>query len=71
MEYRGVEYTVVLDERGDWQWTVSLGKPERIKSGSAPSKGAAVLKVWAAIDRTHRKVSLPSGPNVSGNEVPP
>jgi hypothetical protein len=72
MEYRGVEFTVVRDERGDdWQWTVSLGNPERTKSGHAPSKGAAVLKVWAAIDRAHRKVSLRSGPSVSGNEVPP
>jgi hypothetical protein len=71
MEYRGVEYTVERDERGDWQWAVSLGNPETIKSGHAPSKGAAVLKVWAAIDRTHRKVSLPPIPNVSGNEVPP
>jgi hypothetical protein len=69
MEYRGVEYTVVRDERGDWQWAVSLGNPETIKSGHATSKGAAVLKVWAAIDRTHRKVSLPPIPNVSGNEV--
>jgi hypothetical protein len=71
MEYRGVEYTVERDERGDWQWAVSLGNPETIKSSHAPSKGAAVLKVWAAIDRTHRKVSLPPGTNASGNEVPP
>jgi hypothetical protein len=71
MEYRGIEYTVVRDERGDWQWAVSLGNPETIKSGHATSKGAAVLKVWAAIDRTHRKVSLRPRPNVSGNEVPP
>jgi hypothetical protein len=71
MEYRGVEYTVARDERGDWQWAVSLGNPETIKSGHATSKGAAVLKVWAAIDRTHRKVSLPPRPNVSGDEVPP
>ena len=71
MEYRGVAYTVVRDERGDWQWTVSLGNPETIKTGHATSKGAAVLKVWGAIDRTHRKVSLPPGPNVTGNEVPP
>ena len=71
MEYRGVEYTVVRDEQGDWQWSVSLGNPEKIKSGHATSKGAAVLKVWAAIDRTHRKASLRPRPNVSGNEVPP
>jgi hypothetical protein len=71
MEYRGVEYTVVRDERGDWQWAVSLGNPETIKSGHATGKGAAVLKVWAAIDRKHRKVSLQPRPNVSGNEVPP
>jgi hypothetical protein len=59
MEYRGVEYTVVRDDRGDWQWAVSLGNPETIKTGHATSKGAAVLKVWGAIDRTHRKVSSP------------
>jgi len=51
MEYRGIEYTVVRDEHGNWQWAVSLGNPEKIKSGHATSKGAAVLKVWAAIDR--------------------
>jgi hypothetical protein len=71
MEYRGIEYTVVRDEHGNWQWAVSLGNPEKIKSGHATSKGAAVLKVWAAIDRTHRKASLRPIPNVSDNEVAP
>ena len=71
MEYRGIEYTVVRDERGDWQWAVSLGNPATIKSGHATSKGAAVLKVWAAIDRTHRKAISRPIPIVSGNEVPP
>ena len=71
MEYRGIEYTVVRDERGDWQWSVSLGNPKKIKLGHATSKGAAVLKVWAAIDRTHREASLRPIPNVSGNGVPP
>ena len=71
MEYRGVEYTVVQDEHGNWEWAVSLGNPVKIKSGHAASKGAAVIKVWAAIDRTHRKVSWRPIPNVSGNEVPP
>jgi hypothetical protein len=71
MEYRGVEYTVVQDEHGNWQWAVSLGIPEKIKSGHAASKGAAVLKVWAAIDRTHRKANLRPIPSVSGNEVLP
>ena len=64
MEYRGIEYTVVRDERGDWQWAVSLGNPATIKSGHATSKGAAVIKVWAAIDRTHRKESLRSRPEM-------
>jgi hypothetical protein len=45
MEYRGVEYTVVRDEHDNWQWSVSLGNPEKIKSGHTPSKGAAVLRV--------------------------
>src|ERR1700733_2101882 len=32
MEYRGIEYTVVRDERGDWGWAVSLGNPETQRS---------------------------------------
>ena len=71
MEYRGIEYTVVRDEGGDWQWTVVLGNPETIKSGQAASKGTAILKVWAAIDRAHRRASWKSRPNVTGKEVPP
>jgi hypothetical protein len=51
MEYRGIEYTVVQDEHGNWQWLVSLGNPEKIKSGQATTKGVAILKVWAVIDR--------------------
>jgi hypothetical protein len=70
MEYRGIEYTVVRDGHGNWQWAVSLGNPEKIKSGHATSKGTAVLKVWAAIDRTLRKASLRPMPSVSDNEVP-
>jgi hypothetical protein len=50
MEYRGVEYTVIVDERGNWQWAVSLGNPKKIKSGQAATKGTAILKVWAAIE---------------------
>ena len=50
MEYRGVEYALEEDERG-WQWTVVLGSPPKIESGHAPTKGIAILKVWAAIDR--------------------
>ena len=71
MEYRGIEYTVVRDEGGDWQWAVSLGSPETIKSGQAASKGTAILKVWAAIDRAHRRASWKSRLNVAGKEVPP
>jgi hypothetical protein len=72
MEYRGIEYTVVRDDHGNWQWAVSLGNPETIKSGHAKSKGAAVIKVWAAIDRTRRKaISRPIIPDVSGNEALP
>jgi hypothetical protein len=70
MEYRGVEYTIVRDERGDWQWAVSLGNPETIQSGHATSKGAAVIKVWAAIDRTHRKVSCPNRPWLANRSRP-
>jgi hypothetical protein len=51
MEYRGIQYTVIAGERGDWQWAVSLGNPQKIKSGQAATKGTAILKVWAVIDR--------------------
>lgn len=71
MEYRGIEYTVVRDEGGDWQWTVALGNPDPIKSGQAASKGTAIIKVWAAIDRAHRRASGKSRLNVAGKEIPP
>jgi hypothetical protein len=51
MEYRGVEYTLEEDGFGGWQWAVVLGSPPTIKSGHAPTRGIAILKVWAAIDR--------------------
>ena len=50
MEYRDLQYTLEEDERG-WQWTVVLGSPPKVESGYAPTKGIAILKVWAAIDR--------------------
>ena len=71
MEYRGIEYTVVRDEGDDWQWSFSLGNPETIKSGHAASKGTAILKVWAAIDRAHRRANEQSRQNIARNEVPP
>jgi hypothetical protein len=43
-------YTLEEDERG-WQWIVVLGSPSKIESGHAPTKGIAILKVWAAIER--------------------
>jgi hypothetical protein len=50
MEYRDVQYT--LEEvDGGWRWTVVLGSPPTIKSGHAVTRGAAILKVWTAIDR--------------------
>jgi hypothetical protein len=51
MEYREVQYTLEEDGLGGWQWAVVLGSPPKIKSGHAPTKGIAILKVWAAIDR--------------------
>jgi hypothetical protein len=51
MEYRDVQYTLEEDGLGGWQWTVVLGSPPTIESGHAPTKGIAILKVWAAIDR--------------------
>ncbi len=51
MEYRGVEYIIVQDEGGSWRWSVSLGNPRKIRSGQAATKPAAIIKVWAVIDR--------------------
>jgi hypothetical protein len=39
MEYRGIEYTVVRDEGGDWQWIVSLGNPERSNRAKPRARG--------------------------------
>jgi hypothetical protein len=59
MEYRGVQYTVEEDDLG-WKWTVVLGSPPKVKSGRSFSKGTAILRVWAAIDRAFilRKLRL-------------
>jgi hypothetical protein len=51
MEYREVQYTLEEDGLSGWQWAVVLGSPPKLKSGRAVTKGAAVIKVWAAIDR--------------------
>jgi hypothetical protein len=51
MEYRDVHYTLEEDGLGGWQWAVLLGSPPTIKSGLAVTRGAAIIKVWAAIDR--------------------
>ena len=51
MEYRDVQYTLEEDGLAGWQWAVLLGSPPKLKSGRAVTKGAAVIKVWAAIDR--------------------
>ena len=56
MEYRGVQYTLIVDEQGDWQWAVSMGNPKKIKSGQAATKGTAILKVWAVIDRASASI---------------
>jgi hypothetical protein len=50
MEYRGVQFTLEEDDRR-WRWTVVLGSPPTIKSGHTVTMGAAIIKVWAAIDR--------------------
>jgi hypothetical protein len=50
MEYRAVQYTLEEDG-GGWRWTVVLASPPKIESGHAVTKGIAILKVWAAIDR--------------------
>jgi hypothetical protein len=62
MEYRGVQYTLEEDNHG-WQWTVVLGSPPKTKSGHAVTKGSAIIKVWAAIDRafiSHKLRLVPS-----------
>jgi hypothetical protein len=51
MEYRDVQYTLEEDGLDGWQWAVVLGSPPTVKSGHAPTKGIAILKGWAAIDR--------------------
>jgi len=51
MEYRDVQYTLEEDGLDGWQWAVVLGRPPTIKSGHAVTRGAAILKVWTAIDR--------------------
>jgi hypothetical protein len=34
MEYRGVQYAVVKDERlGRWRWSVLVGHPEMLRIG--------------------------------------
>jgi hypothetical protein len=68
MEYRGVEYTVIVDARGNWQWAVSLGNPKTIKSGQDATKGTAILKVWAAIDR-RLAVYYAEGPKRNGADA--
>jgi hypothetical protein len=67
MEYRGIEYTVVQDEHGNWHWSVSLGNPETIKSGQATTKGVAIIRVWAVIDRAvaQKKLRLVPAPSTS------
>jgi hypothetical protein len=56
MDYRGIQYILAEDDYG-WQWTVFLGNPEAVQSGRALSKGNAVIKVWAAIDRSLKLVA--------------
>jgi hypothetical protein len=50
MEYRDAQYTLEEDERG-WQWAVAFASPPKISSGYAPTKRAAIIEAWAAIDR--------------------
>jgi hypothetical protein len=57
MEYRGFQYTLEEDGRG-WRWTVALGSLPEVKSGRAVTKRAAIMKVWAAIDRALGSLSL-------------
>jgi hypothetical protein len=41
----------VAEDDFGWLWSVALGSPPKIKSGRAVTKGTAILRVWAAIDR--------------------
>jgi hypothetical protein len=51
MEYRGVRFVVVKDERlGRWRWSVLLGRPEMLRIGDAESEHKADVQVRAVID---------------------
>jgi hypothetical protein len=52
MEYRGVKYAVVKDERlGLWRWSVLVGRPEMLRIGDAKSEHKAEVQVQFVIDR--------------------
>jgi hypothetical protein len=53
MEYRGVKYAVVKDERlGLWRWSVLVGRPEVLRVGEAEHR--ADVQVQFVIDRALR-----------------
>jgi hypothetical protein len=52
MEYRGVKYAVLKDERlGRWRWSVLVGRPEMLRIGDADSEHKADVQVRSVIDR--------------------
>jgi hypothetical protein len=49
--YREVQYTLEEDGLSGWQWAWFSARPPTIKSGQAVTRGAAIIRVWAANDR--------------------
>jgi hypothetical protein len=50
MEYRGMQYTVVMGIKGSWKWTVEL-EAARKKMGEAHSRPAGIKAAECEIDR--------------------
>ena len=67
MEYRGKQYTIVQGiQPGSWKWTVEL-HDRSVKSGDAPTREAAKVRVMWIIDHALANKKLkPKTPLGSG-----
>jgi hypothetical protein len=54
-EHRGVRYSVVRGKGGVWEWRVSMGVPEVLRTGEATTAYHADLKVRQVIDTALRR----------------
>jgi hypothetical protein len=54
-EHRGVRYSVVRGKGGVWEWRVSMGDPEVLRTGEATTAYHADLKVRQVIDTALRR----------------